>query len=74
VLKDDVSLQDAVDLIYRRETRKDDASAARYSRPARLTADSVLIEKLENFEGVASVLYVRLAKTFTLRLQSYWLG
>jgi len=62
VLKDDVSVEEAADLLYRRETRQDGTGATHYSRPQRLGANSVLIEKLQGFEGVAYVLYVRIGQ------------
>lgn len=53
-----VSLAEVKDMLWRRETRKD---VGRYEPPTRSGANTVLVEELDRFEGVDSVLYTRIA-------------
>ena len=54
VLRDGVSLEDARDMLWRRETRRE-GSGDKYVRGN--TASSVLVETLENFGGIGCVIY-----------------
>lgn len=53
VLQDDVNLQDARDILWRRETRR----TGHYGSPAHPGPNDVLARELNNFEGVAIVLH-----------------
>lgn len=57
ILNSDISIQAASDILYRRETRKVNAS---YSRPITINENSVLIETLSEYENVATVLYTKI--------------
>ena len=54
-----VGLEEAMDLLWRRETRKQ-ASAERYVRPANPKRGCVLVECIRNFHGFDVVLYTRI--------------
>ncbi len=56
VLSDDVPREIAESALWRRERHKT-VSTESYARPANPTKNSVLIETVENFEGVETVLY-----------------
>jgi hypothetical protein len=52
----DLCLADAVDRLYRREINDFDVKK-RYKRPTKVTNNTVLVEAIEDFEGVDKVLY-----------------
>ncbi|MCB1512694.1 MAG: hypothetical protein KDJ36_17500, partial [Hyphomicrobiaceae bacterium] len=54
VLQEQVSLQEAKDRLWRRETRNETGV---YLEPATPTPNSVLIKEIKDFHGVATVLY-----------------
>jgi hypothetical protein len=58
----DASEADAANMLWRRETRQV-GSGLVYMRPANPGANSVVVERIENFAGVDIVLYTRIAAT-----------
>ncbi len=60
VLDDSVTLEDAKNILWRRETRTTNR-AARYERPNRPGPNRVLVEKLRRFEGLETVIYTDFA-------------
>jgi len=60
VLKSSVDLDTARDILWRRETNRIN-SGARYPKPTNPGPNTVVIEKLENFGGLKTVLYVKIA-------------
>jgi cation transport regulator ChaC len=59
VLKEDTPIETAQDLLWRRETRNEFTNK-HYKRPIRPNPNSMVIEQLEHFEGVETVLYTKL--------------
>jgi hypothetical protein len=56
VLKSGVALQQAEDLLWRRETRNE-CSERHYTRPSQPNPNRVIVESLESFNGIDVVLY-----------------
>ncbi|MDH5649404.1 MAG: hypothetical protein OEY67_07080 [Gammaproteobacteria bacterium] len=61
VLKDEISLASAEDLLWRRETRKE-KSGKHYTRPFKPNPDRVVVEKKENWQGLRYVLYTNIGQ------------
>lgn len=61
----DVSEAEATDILYRREIAKEEDMTRTYKRPAQVTNNSVLVERLTNFAGLDVVLYTQIAATIT---------
>lgn len=59
VLKAGVTLQQAEDLLWRRETRNE-RSRKHYARPASPNPNQVIVENLKDFHGIDFVLYTRI--------------
>lgn len=64
VLDNRVSIEDARDMLWRRETRRED-TGQRYQRPADPDPNKMIAEELPNFAGVAVVLYARFGPTLS---------
>lgn len=60
LLRDDVNIQDARDMLWRRETRRE-GTGERYTDPIRPGRNDVLVRDLSNFAGLATVLYADFA-------------
>jgi hypothetical protein len=60
VLRDDISGQEARGMLWRRETRAPGRAPSPAGRPKSVSND-VLIDYVENFLGISTVLYTRLA-------------
>ncbi|OWK26592.1 hypothetical protein AJ87_05965 [Rhizobium yanglingense] len=58
VLQDHVTMAQAKDMLWRRETRN---STGNYVQPATPNANTVLVKEIEQFHGVGSVLYTSIA-------------
>lgn len=56
VLKTGVTLQQAEDLLWRRETRNE-CSEKHYTRPSQSNSNRVIVELLKTFNGIGVVLY-----------------
>lgn len=61
VLKEEVSLEEAKDMLYRRETHEI-YNKKKYSRPAHPNPNEVFINEIEDFHGVKIVLYTEIGK------------
>lgn len=59
ILDDEVSLEEAEDMLWRRETRNE-CSGKRYTRPSKITQNSMTVEKLEGFCGLNFAIYTKL--------------
>lgn len=59
VLKEGISEADAASRLWRRETRQE-GSGKPYVRPKRITENTVTVEEVKNFNGVATVLYTKI--------------
>ena len=55
-----VSEEEAVDILYRPEIDKV-SDTMRYSPPATITENTVIVQKLSNFAGIGTVLYTDIA-------------
>jgi len=64
VLRDRVSIEDASDMLWRRETRRI-GSGQRYRTPTAPDPNQMVAEKLLDFAGVAVVLYARFGPTLS---------
>lgn len=64
VLLDRVSIEEARDLLWRRETRNE-GTGQHYRRPADPDPNKMLAEELPSFAGVAVVLYARFGPTLS---------
>src|SRR3989344_733053 len=64
VLKEDVSVETAQDLLWRRETRNE-CTDKHYKKPTSPGPDSMVVEVLTNFGGVEKVIYTRLDPNIT---------
>lgn len=64
VLEAGVSVTEARDLLWRRETRNEN-SDRRYSPPTMPNPNKVVVETLRNFEGIDVVLYTKLGANIT---------
>jgi hypothetical protein len=62
VLHDRVSMKEARDMLWRRETRRE-ATGQHYQRPVDSDPNKMVAEELTNFAGVAAVLYARFGPT-----------
>lgn len=62
VLNAIVTLNDAMDMLYRRETGNVGDKSKKYSPPENPTKNNVLVENLSNFAGVDTVFYTRIGK------------
>ena len=60
ILVVDLSLKEATDRLYRRETRKFDPDVF-YIPPKVITSNTVVVESLRSFERIETVLYTRIA-------------
>ncbi|MBB4420939.1 cation transport regulator ChaC [Rhizobium leguminosarum] len=58
VLQDHVTMAEAKDMLWRRETR---SRTGNYVQPATPNANTVLVKEIEQFHGVGSVLYTSIA-------------
>ena len=61
VLDDEVALDDAKNLLWRRETRQKPSSPKRYSHPQNPGDNQVVVESLRSFHGCDVVLYTRIS-------------
>ncbi len=59
VLEESVSETEAMDMLWRRETRRE-RSGERYDPPSAPDENSVLVRRLEDFEGLDMVLYAEI--------------
>lgn len=64
VLDDRVSIEEARDMLWRRETRREDTSQ-RYRKPSEPDPNKMVAEELPNFAGLAVVLYARFGPTLS---------
>lgn len=64
VLKETVSLQHASDILYRREIHRPGDSKKVYRVPRENNADRIRIERLQDFAGLETVIYTKLAINF----------
>ena len=62
VLHESVSIEDARDLLWRRETRRED-TGQRYQKPTGTDPNQMLAVELRDFAGVATVLYAQFGAT-----------
>lgn len=60
VLDSTVSLEKAEDLLWRRETRNEKPNM-HYKRPRRLGINLIIIDRIHNFRGIATVLFTKLS-------------
>jgi len=58
VLKEGITVGEARNFLWRRETRNEHTSS-RYVRPIKRNPNAMIIEELENFNGVEKVLYTK---------------
>ena len=59
ILMVSVSLKEATDRLYRRETRKSDLNIS-YVPPKKITPNTVVVESRQSFEGIETVLYTKI--------------
>jgi hypothetical protein len=59
VLEEHISEKDATDMLWRRETRQEGGDE-RYETPSHPDVNTMLVRRLENFEGLDAVLYVEI--------------
>ena len=59
VMEEDISEDDATDMLWRRETRREN-SGERYDPPSEPGLNEVMVRRLENFEGLDLVLYAEI--------------
>jgi len=64
VLDDRVSIEEARDMLWRRETRRE-GSRQRYQKPTDPDPNKMVAEEIQNFAGVALVLYARFGPTLS---------
>lgn len=64
VLRDGISPEEARDLLWRRESRRE-ATGQRYSKPAGNDPNQMIAEELASFAGVDLVLYARFGATLS---------
>ncbi len=64
VLDDGVNLEEAQDLLWRRETRNE-CTDKHYTPPSKPDPNRMVVEKLENFAGLDVVLYTKLGANIT---------
>lgn len=64
VLDDRISILEARDLLWRRETRRE-GTGQRYQRPTDTDPNKMVAEELRNFAGVEAVLYARFGPTLS---------
>ena len=59
ILMVSVSLKEATDRLYCRETRKSDSNIS-YIPPKKITPNTVVVESRQSFEGIETVLYTKI--------------
>jgi len=64
VLRDSVTLQEAADMLWRRE-RNEVGSGQTYTPPDRPGPNTVVVEQLQRFHGVETVLYTKIPANIT---------
>ena len=64
LLVPDISLEDAEDLLWRRETRNE-CSVKHYTRPSTPNPNKVVVERLSSFAGIDFVLYTKIGANIT---------
>lgn len=64
VLNTNVATQHAEDLLWRRETRNENSNK-HYTRPLKPNVNHVIVESLNNFNGIDVVLYTRIASNIS---------
>ncbi len=73
VLSDEVSTNDAETMLWRRESRSS-AKGKKYSRPQKPSIDSIVIESIEGFQSVATVLYTSIRSNMGIFLKAEYLA
>jgi len=70
VLKDDISLSEAKDLLYRRETRNE-GTCKKYKEVKNLTKEEkenkVIVEIIEDFSGLDTVIYTSISRNIKIK-------
>ena len=64
VLHERITMENALDLLWRRETRNE-GTTLRYEKPTRSDPDKMIAVELRNFAGLDIVLYARFGATLT---------